>query len=387
MIIKTFSAKIQAKQNEIEANLNPDIKAEIESKDDHPFYQAFCTLHEGKGRPTMIGKKAVNINFPREAIKTVKKCVRATLQAFADHQPGTNSTYQRPSFGKIAGHYEKNIEGKLSHVVIFYHPPGIRAEARNFDSCSHEGEWLLKEENGEVSAIAMESFTGVALLRGNETPPALKGALKIGTLQAHEAPGNGEPGNVVPPGNGIIQENRMDLSTLPFSEFKTLVNAEINRRQMWPSDFFNLDVIKKDRNFSTEFEKMTDLSSEINTLKTQLETLTGEKTALEQERNKATATPRLQEKIKDHPEKLAAYITREYGNSNLTDYTDKGLEEFIKNSVGRYEQDIKFFGVSTDDNSLLPPGGKPPEDKEIDYTNPLENPLTKDLFKEDGSLK
>lgn len=385
MIIKTFSAKIQAKQNEIEANLNPGIKAEIESKDDHPFYQAFCTLHEGKGRPTMIGKKAVNINFPREAIKTVKKCVRATLQAFADHQPGTNSTYQRPAFGKIAGHYEKNINGKLGHVAIFYHPPEIRAEAKNFDSCSHEGEWLLKEENGEVSAVSMESFTGVALLRGNETPPALKGALKIGTLQAHEHPGNGEPGNLVPPGKGI-KETIMDLSTLSISEFNTLVKAEINRRQMWPSDFFNLDVIKRDRNFSTEFEKMTALSSEVNTLKTQVETLTGEKTALEQERNKATATPRLQEKIKDHPEKLAAYISREYGNSKLTDYTDKGLDEFIKNSVGRYEQDIKFFGITKGDNPPLPPGGDPPEDKEIDYTDPLQNPLTKDLFK-DGNLK
>lgn len=382
--ITTFSAKIQANKNEILSNLNPKIKAEIESIDPHPFYQAFCTIHEGKERPHIIGNSnPPEITFPREAVKTVKKCVRATLQAFNNHIPGTNSTYKRPALGKIAGHYEKELSGRLAHIAIFYHPPEVREEAKQFDSCSHEGDWNFSDDGREIRALEMLDFTGVALLNRDETPPAFRGALKMGSLQAHEYPGNGEPGYIVPPGNGI-QENTMDLSTLSYQEFMNQVKSELNRRQVWPSDIFSLEMVKKDRNYSKEFEEKEALSGKVSEMEKMIESLSGEKTSLEQEKNKLTAAPRLSEKIKSHPDKLRAFIDREYKKSALNDYSNNAIDEFVNRAVEQYNQEVEFWGVSKKDDPLPTGGGdKPPE--EIDYSDPTQNPILKEIFNTKGT--
>ena len=82
--------------------------------------------------------------------------------------------------------FEKEIDGKLHHVFISYHPSDVREEAKNYDICSQEAEWNFFEEAGKLFADSIEKLTGVALGNSDQQTPAFSGARRLGFVQALE---------------------------------------------------------------------------------------------------------------------------------------------------------------------------------------------------------
>ena len=361
---------------EIIDTISPEIMAKIEKKDRHPFFTAFVTAHEGQGNPEILDCENQTVIFPRSAIKTVKNVVKGIIQAFRGHETGTNETEGRKALGQIVGQTEKEIDGKLSHISIFYHGPDVREEAATYDACSHEGIWNFKETANGLIALELEKLQAVGLLKNDETPPALAGSLKLGQVQAQKTPGEGSA-DEHPPGKG--KEIKMDLSTLSYDEFTAIVKKETDRRKIWPSQIFNMKEIQEDREFSSLFKELEGEKEKTKTLESQINDLSAEKTMLMLEKQKTDFDPTFN-KILDNKkltDNTKAFIKRGFKKEKFEEFTKEKIEEFIKTQSDEFTELTKLITskVGVGEEIEIEDIPTPPKTGEIDYTDEKQHPF------------
>jgi len=307
---------------EIIKNIPPETLRDIKSRDERPFFQAFVTAHEGTGTPTVEGETPTPVTWVRSAIQSMKNVVTRGIKGFAGHGKGN-----REPIGEMVGQLEKEIDGKLSHISIYYHPPDKVEEAKTYDCCSNEGIWELTKGVGEWIATRLDKLAGVAFLRRDETPPALNGANKLGMVYAAAA-GNTPPDQ--PPGKGIGER-------MTFQELK----QEIKNMNIHPSQVYTLGEIQEDRAFSGAFDEIKMLKESNQLLEANIQTLTNEKSTLEKEQRKAGIQPRFNETIKTLPKNVKIYIERQFGKADFNEYSDEELKGFIDTQTAEYQELVK----------------------------------------------
>lgn len=340
-------------RDEILDSISPEVMEKIKERDNHPFFQAFVTVHEGEGNPEILDGENESISWPRAAIKTVWKKVKGVIQAFRGHEQGTNSTKDRKSLGQIVGQTEKEIDGKLSHISIFYHPPEVKEEAKEYDSCSHEGQWTFEDDGkGGLIARTLEKLQAVAFLKRDETPPALSGSLKLSTVQAHETPGKGE--DLLPPGKGK-EDYRMD--NLTFEQIKQAVK-DLN---IFPSQLFSIDIIQQDNGFNTFFDETKRIKDRSAELETQVETLGNKNKSLTMENEKISFKPRFNKIVEEKKltPTLKTFLQNKFEKASFEEFTTEKIDQFITEQSGEYTEMVTLI-KGNDPNEPIPLGDPPP---------------------------
>jgi hypothetical protein len=237
---QAITLKMQALSTvDVLAMVPGDVLARIKEIDAHPFFQAYSICHEGTSTPTVLGDTAKPITWMRRAVQSIKNAIVKGVKFFTGHN-SDSSTEGRDALGEVVASREQEIDGQLHHVVVGYFPDKERV--KDFDICSQEADWDLVQTPMGWLADKMDKLTGIALASSKVDKPAFSGARRLGMVQAF----NIEPGE---PGNK--EKTMSELQTCTFPELL----AELQKRQVYPSQAFTRDQIKADRNFSADFEK------------------------------------------------------------------------------------------------------------------------------------
>ena len=182
-------------QVDILKNISKDVLEKIKAKDPHPFFQAYSICHEGVSTPTVLeDNESKPIRWTRKAVQSIKRIFTQGVKFFLGHNVD-NSTDNRRVLGEVVGDFQKEIDGKLHHVVISYHPPEVKNEVKKYDICSQEAIWNFFDNAGKMVADSIEKLTGIALANSEIDSPAFAGAKRLGYIQAFNTIQGGGPGS------------------------------------------------------------------------------------------------------------------------------------------------------------------------------------------------
>lgn len=193
--------------DDILALIDPQTISRIKATDAHPFFQAYSICHEGVSQPTILGEKSKPIHWTRAAVESIKNVVRKGIKFFRGHNKD-NSTDDREALGEIVADTQKEIDGKLHHIVIGYFPD--KAKVESADVCSQEADWNLFENAGKWFAGTMQKLTGIALSNSAIDEPAFEGAVRLGMVQAFVLQAGG-PGSGRHKEGGGNKESKEDI--------------------------------------------------------------------------------------------------------------------------------------------------------------------------------
>jgi hypothetical protein len=182
--IRSFS------QNKIIELIPQEIYDKIIEKDAHPFFAMYSICHEGISAPVLLGEKQQKISWPKKAIQSIKNIFTEGVRLFKGHNKD-NSHSGRKVIGRVIHSFQREIDGKLHHLVITYHPPRYRDEVKDLDVCSQEAEWNFFDYAGQLVAHSIEKLTGIALANSKEQVPAFREAKRLGYIQAFDESGKG----------------------------------------------------------------------------------------------------------------------------------------------------------------------------------------------------
>lgn len=350
------SVKIQGfTQDDILQKLPQEILSEIKSKDSHPFFQMYSLCHEGVSVPKILGEKAQPITWPKKAIQSIKNVITKGIKLFVNHNKD-NSTTNRKRIGEIVHSYEEEREGKLHYVIITYHKPDEREEAKKYDICSQEADWNFFEAAGKLFADTMEKLTGVAVGNSAQQKPAFSGAKRLGFVQAFQNntindinEGESKMSDILNTNDVSVGEADKVKKQLKFDEWlrmKDLYNV-------YPRQLFKLEDLRSDREFGKYFEELEALKEENKTLKEQIkeerDNYNSKINGLKRKIYIGSANERLNKMmdLNNYPEKMKAFLNKSYeiNKDKLEDLTDEGLEEFMKKNTQVYQN---FMSISED---------------------------------------
>ena len=182
-------------QNKIIELIPQNVYDKIIEKDPHPFFAVYSICHEGVSSPVILGEGPKKIAWPRKAIQSIKNLYIKGVRLFKGHNKDSSHT-GRKVIGRVIHSFEKEIDGKLHHIVITYHPPKYRNEIKNLDVCSQESEWNFFDYAGQLVAESIERLTGIALANSNEQVPAFADAKRLGYIQAFDSFGKDESNQI-----------------------------------------------------------------------------------------------------------------------------------------------------------------------------------------------
>lgn len=173
---------------------------------------------------------------------------------------------------------------------------------------------------------------------------------------------------------------------LTYDEIKTQVDFEMLKKlakglNVFPSQLFTFEEIKKDR----EFKELHETLTEYKNLKKDNENYQKEKEDFEKKvkeftdkENLSTAKERFGEFIKglkNESEKI--FIEKKFDIDKPLDLTDEGLKNFVKLKQDEYKLIEPVF--KKDNTPIFQPEGTPPVDTE-DMTKVANNPLLEEDF-------
>jgi len=311
--------------------------AALKARDPSPFLQAFSICHEGIANPTVLGETARPITWLRQAVETIKRVVVKGVKFFFGHN-ADSSTEGREALGEVVASGEREIDGKLHHVVVGYFPN--RERVADLDICSQESDWDLLPGPAGYIADRLIRLTGIALSSSKVDRPAFPGAVRLGMVQAFEYNDkSGDPDGAA----GPKAQRRLQMSDLLNATFHELA-AALQAKQVFPSQVFTLDQLKADRNFAPYIEKAekhdlvkTELDKATADLKTAADKIKTLETDGQQARRSAelaTAPTRLEEIAKrgTFTEKQVTFAKARL-TDKVADLSDKGLTEFLNDQV------------------------------------------------------
>lgn len=335
-------SEIQAlSQEDILSKIPPDILNGIKSIDPHPFFQMYSIAHEGTSNPKILGEKSKPIYWSKKAIQSIASVIKEGIKFFQGHNE-TNDKITQKELGKVVHTFQEEIDGKLHQIAIGYFPN--KNDAINNDVCSQEATWSLIEDAGKLIADKCKEITGIALENSENAKPAFAGAKRLGYVQAFEEPGKGNNGGEPKPGNG--EKN------MTFQEVQKAVN-ELN---IFPSQLYDLEKLKKDRVFGPEFDKIGNLEKLKADLETSNKKLLDDLGVLKRENNVSTAKSRILNitKEKNIPDKIKSFIEKSFDEDykNIDDLSDASLNKYIDNELKTYQRVASAIGIENDDINL-----------------------------------
>jgi len=355
-------------QNELIDLIPKDTLAEIKQKNDHPYFAAYSICHEGESTPKIIGEGFKPILWTRRAVQSLKRFVLKGIKFFLGHNDD-NSTNNRQSVGEVVADAQKEINGKLHHIVVGYFPN--KQIVANKDICSQEGNWNLFEMAKRLVADSVDKITGIALGSSDNNSPAFAEAKRLGMVQAFNTPGEGDK-------NTSGKEGKMPDEIKSYHDLKKY----ITQFNVFPSQLFTLDEIKKDREFITVFNEAEILKKQLEEKDKQIEDFDNKHKELDRQLQLSTAKTRLKNMMSNFKDskgnvteitpKQQKYIELNFSES-LDDLTDEGLSKFIAKTLeSDYKKNAEFFGTSDSVPEITDEGGT--IDK-TDMTKKDNNPL------------
>jgi hypothetical protein len=342
-------------ENEILAAIPPDVLARIKAENPHPFFKAYSVCHDGVSKPTLLGDTARPIQWLRDAVHTVTSAITKGVKFFAGH--GAENDPSRESLGEVVASYEKEIDGKLHHVVVGYFPKPEKVQA--FDVCSQEAEWTFWDNPSGWIADKIRRMTGIALANSAFEKPAFSGAREMGFVQAFEA---GETGDK----NKTGEVKKMTT--------KAEVIQAVRELDLHPAQIFSLQDLQGDREFSKLFDEKEKLIKQITEKDDQIKKLGESQKDVNDRLLKTTAQERIGKLMDD---KKATKEQREFIAKRFPackDMSDEGLKAFLDDKLDDY-QAIKI----TDPKKPEVPAQKDDNSGSVepDYTKAKDNELLK----------
>ena len=350
--------------DDILALVDPQTISRIKAMDAHPFFQAYSICHEGVSQPTILGEKSKPIHWTRAAVESIKNVVRKGIKFFRGHNKD-NATEGREALGEIVADTQKEIDGKLHHVVIGYFPD--KAKVADADVCSQEADWNLIDYAGKCIADTMRKLTGIALSNSSVDKPAFEGAVRLGMVQAFTA----DEGDK----NNRAGDAKMDLSTVSFSELA----GEVKRRNTFPHQLFSLDEIKKDKEIIPLVDELDKLRKETKEQDKKLKDSEAEKTVLSKRIESVTAKDKLskilvENKLVPVTDKQRGFIEKRF--KGIDDTSDEAIKKYIESEIVEFKSFVELVGAPKDDAKS---NDKLPDDKK-DMTKAANNPLLEEDF-------
>jgi hypothetical protein len=401
--VKLFSNRILSfSQEDILKIIPAKILAKIKENDSHPFFTMYSLCHNGVSTPVVVGEGSKKISWPKKAIQSIKNIVTRGVKLFKRHNKD-GSHAGRKVIGRVVHSFEKEMDGELHHVFIAYHKPDVVEEAKKCDICSQEAKWNFFDMAGKWVADSIEKLTGIALSNSDEEAPAFEGAKRLAFVQAFNS--SGKDGNKTP-GKGVNiqgedkmakdknqsvvddgtndggnqtldnfvnqnqgqsnggnqntgqQQNNQSFQkqqqkrALSFAELK----EEVKRMGAFPSQLFDEDDIKRDRNFAGVYNKLEILIEEKGKMETQIDDL--KRTAA-----LSTVPERIETIIKESkvPQKIADFIRTRFESQKdkIEDLSDKGIEKFIESEQSLFQSVSKTidpeFNIEKQDKTNAEP--------------------------------
>jgi hypothetical protein len=316
MIVQTVILKnkiLAFTQNDILNKLPENILLEIKKKDEHPFFSMYSMAHEGVSTPNLIGEKARPIKWGRAAIQSIKNIISKGVKLFRGHNTD-NSTDGRKELGEVVHSFQDEMDGKLHHMVIAYHPEEVREEIKALDVCSQEAEWNFIEKAGELIATTIDKLTGIALADSKKEQPAFSGAKRMAMVQAFENKG----------------EKMSETREVTFHDVQKFIRD--NKVFAW--QLYTEDDLMDDRKFGNIFKEHGELKSKNAEYEKKLPKLEDEIKNLTKQNNLNTAKSRLDNIFESQPQpdkiKDFVYKTFDKQKEKINDLSDDGLKDFVE---------------------------------------------------------
>lgn len=332
-------------QDDIIQKLPASVLQELKKRDEHPFLSMYSICHEGVSTPTLIGEKARPITWTRKAVQSIKDVVVAGIKLFNGHN-SDNSTDNRRELGEIIHSFQEEIDGKLHHMIIAYHPQGVKDEVKNYDICSQEAEWNFFEKAGNLIASTIDKLTGIALGNSQNEQPAFSGARRFATVQAFENKGERE----------IMSEQR----EISFQDVKRYIKEHL----VYPWQLFDSSDLKEDREFGKIFKEYEEMKVKLPEYEKKVLKFEDEIKMLTKSNQMNTAKNRLEKIFQDEPipEKMKLFVEKsfELEKEKINDLTDAGLKNFVKSQK-------EYFQIIESINN------PEPKDNNIEKKNKTEN--------------
>ena len=337
--ISLICKSIQAfTQDDILKLLPESTLREIKAVDPHPFFQMYSICHEGESTPKILDSEEKPISWGRRAIQSIKNIITKGIKFFSGHNKD-NSTKGRRELGEVVHSFEKEIDGKLNHVVIGYYPPETREEVQKYDVCSQEANWNFLEHAGYYIADKIDQLTGIALANSGEEAPAFEGAKRLGMVQAFETK-SGEDNNSQATGNNEPGKGDKAMPIANFAEWKQW-GIDHN---VYPSQMFTEEQIHADRNFSKIFVENEALKKSVTEKDLKIKALEEESKSVKTEYQKSTAKDRLAKIIESNTipmtDEIKAYIKGVYPEdiNSMQDFSDDQLSAYLQKSIREYQR-------------------------------------------------
>lgn len=260
--------------------------------------------------------------WPKAVIHRLADKIKEGLKFFINHNKD-NSHDNRTSVGEVLSSFTKELNGKLSNIIIGYFPD--KNVVKDMDVCSMEADIDLHDD---TIVEDVENISGIALGNSNSSSPAFPGALRLNAIQCFENTQT-NPGEEVKP--------------MTFDEVKTAVKS-MNIR---PWQLYTLDEFKEDRNLAKIFEENTNLKTEVERLSGENKTIKDMSAEAVRKTAIAESKQTLNKIIKDAglTERQRAYIEKNFDPEKLEDLTEKGLGIFIEAAKKDYADTAKLFGA------------------------------------------
>jgi uncharacterized protein (DUF2249 family) len=374
-----LSKKILALDNENILDIIPgNVLEEIKQKDPHPYFQMYSVAHEGTFSPEMKDDngnfKRVDITWKRKAIESIKNIAMKGIKLFKGHEGLKNNDPMRRPIGEVVHNFEKEIKGKLHHLVIAYHSPEVREEAKKYDICSQEAVWNFARSAGRLFADSIKNITGIACQSSEERTPAFSGAKRLGFIQAFDADPNNASGAKTMNYSEIISE--ITKSGIDRTNFMKSFVKDFGIR---PRHVFTKDDLKDDHDFRPLFEEFEKNKNDADDYKKKFEESQGKIKELEKTSLMNTAKNRVDDYIKSMPEPLTEnqikFVNKQF-EKGIDDLTDDGIKNFINNNVNIYKDVVSVTNPdSSNSGNINNNSNDSNNNSETDYTKKENNPL------------
>lgn len=319
--------------DEIKKNIPKDILASIEGKG---VIQAYTLAHEGKSQPRVLGEGSQILNWTKAVIRRLSQKIKAGTEFFIDHGQGTNSHTGRNPVGKVLASIVKEINGRMSNVIIGHFPDQNIVD--KMDAVSMEAGISVSEYDHSL-VDDVTDVTGIALANSDVNSPAFPGALRLSSIQCFDSADE----------NKNLEKEKIKMGdSITFQDVQTFVKEH----NVWPHQLFNESHLRGDREFNKVYESNTALELENKKLKDDIEVERKLNIETKKEAQTATAGDRLKELLpKDLTDKQKTYITKGFKPDKLKDLSDDTIKEYIEEGRNDFAEAAKLFGVADSSQS------------------------------------
>jgi regulator of replication initiation timing len=257
-------------------------------------------------------------------IRDLANKIKTGIKFFVGHGRD-NSNDNRESVGEILSSFVKEINGRLSNIIIGHFPSNEKV--RDMDTCSMEADVHTDEDHivGEINEV-----TGIALGSSDRDNPAFPGALRLNMIQCFGDETDDDEGDDI-------------MARLTFEQLKQGIR-ELN---VHPWQIFTLDELKNDKVFGKVFEDNSTLKAENERLSKENENVKTQSKEAVRKTDILESSGKLDELMKEgFTDKQRTFIKGRFDPEKMEDLSEENLKTFIEDEKNEFAETAKLFGGS-----------------------------------------